>query len=70
LLQKKRKTGTIESSYKNSGRQSEVTADKLTKMEALVTEDSDITLTEIKETMHLSIQKSEISNILRNKLGL
>ena len=69
LHQKKQRTGTIEPSYQNSGRQSEVTADKLAKMEALIVENLDITLAEIKETMHLSIQKSEISNILRNKLG-
>lgn len=70
LLQKKQRAGTIEPSYQNSGRQSEVTADKLATMETLVAENPDITLAEIKETMHLSIQKSEISNILRNKLGL
>ena len=70
LLEKKKKTGTIEPSYENSGRQSEVTPAKLAKMKALVAENSDITLDEIKESMHLSIQKSEISNILRNKLGL
>ena len=70
LLQKKQQTGTIEPSYQNSGRQSEITSDKLSTMESLVTENPDITLAEIKETMHLSIQKSEISNILHNKLGL
>ena len=69
LLEKKQKTGTIKPSYENSGRQSEVTPDKLAKMEALIAENPDITLAEIKEAMHLSIQKSEISNILRNKLG-
>lgn len=69
LLQKKRKTEMIEPSYQGSGRQSEVTAEKLAKMKALVTEDRDITVAEIKEAIHLSIQKSEISNILRNKLG-
>ena len=69
LLEKKQKTGTIKPSYENSGRQSEVTPDKLAKMETLIAENPDITLAEIKEAMHLSIQKSEISNILRNKLG-
>lgn len=69
LLKKRQKTGTIEPSYENSGRQSEVTVGKLAQMEALIIENSDITLAEIKEAMHLSIQKSEISNILRNKLG-
>lgn len=69
LLEKKRKTGTLEPSYENIGRRLEVTPDKLAKMKALVAENSDITLAEIKEAMHLSIQKSEISNILRNKLG-
>ena len=70
LLKKRQKTGTIEPSYEKSGRQSEVTAKKLAKMKALITENSDITLSEIKEAMHLSIQNSEISNIPRNKLGL
>ena len=70
LLKKKQKTGTIEPSYQNSGRRSEITDDKLAKMEVLVAENPDITLAEIKETMQLSIQKSEISNILRNRLGL
>ena len=70
LLKKRQKTGTIEPSYEKSGRQSEVTAEKLAKRKALIAEDSDITLSEIKEAMHLSIQNSEISNIPRNKLGL
>jgi transposase len=70
LLEKKKKTGTIDPSYENIGRQSEVTPDKLGTMKALIAENPDITLAEIKESMHLSIQKSEISNILRNKLGL
>lgn len=39
-------------------------------MDLLVKENPDITLAEIREAMHLSIQKSEISDILRNKLGL
>ena len=70
LLEKKQKAGTIKPSYENSGRQSEVTPDKLAKVEALITKSPDIILAEIKKAMHLSIQKSEISNILRNKLGL
>ena len=69
LLEMKKKTGMIEPSYENIGRQSEVTPDKLATMKALIAENPDITLAEIKESMHLSIQKSEISNILRNKLG-
>lgn len=67
LLAKKRETGSIEACYR--GRKSEVDATKLAQMEALVTEKPDITLAEIKEAMNLSIQKSEISNILRKKLG-
>lgn len=39
-------------------------------METLIAENPDITLAELKEAMHLSIQKSEISNLLSNKLGL
>ncbi len=70
LFLKKRKTGTIKPCYKNCGKRPEVTAKKLEEMDLLVKGNPDITLAEIKETMHLSIQKSEISNILRNKLGL
>lgn len=69
LFQKKQKTGNIEPTYYNCGKKSEVTAEKLIEMESLVIENSDITLAEIKEAMHLSMQKSEISNILRKKLG-
>jgi transposase len=69
LFQRKRKSGNIEPSYQNCGKKSEVTAEKLNEMNALVTENPDITLAEIRETLHLSIQKSEISNLLRNKLG-
>lgn len=67
LIAKKRATGSIKASYR--GRKSEVDAAKLTELETLVTENPDITLAEIKEAMSLSIQKSEISNILRQKLG-
>lgn len=67
LIAKKRETGSIEASYR--GRKSEMDAEKLTQLEALVTENPDITLCEIKQAMNLSIQKSEISNILRQKLG-
>ena len=69
LFQKKRDTGSIEPSYQNCGRTPEANAEKLNEMEKLVTSDPDITLSEIKETMHLTMQKSEISHILRNKLG-
>lgn len=67
LLAKKRESGSIEASYR--GRNSEVDAEKLAQLETLVTEKPDITLSEIKQAMNLSIQKSEISNILRQKLG-
>lgn len=45
----KKKTGTIEPSYENIGRQLEVPAEKLAKMKAMVAENPDITLAEIKE---------------------
>jgi len=48
---KKKKTGTIEPSYENIGRQSEVPAEKLAKMKAMVAENPDITLAEIKESI-------------------
>jgi transposase len=62
-------TGTIEPTYQNCGRKPEVCAEKLEEMDALIAGNPDITLTEIKEEMHLSIQKSQISNIVRLKLG-
>lgn len=51
LFEKKQRTGTIEPSYQNNGRQSEVTAEKLQKMADLIGEKQDITLAEIKETI-------------------
>lgn len=69
LLQKERDTGSIEPTYQNSGRKSEVDAEKLATIDTLISENPDITLSEIKESMNLSIQKSEISNIIRIKLG-
>lgn len=61
--------GTIEPAYQNCGRKPEVCAEKLEEMDALIAGNPDITLAEIKEKMHLSIQKSQISNIVRLKLG-
>jgi transposase len=69
LLRTERETGSIGSRSHNSGRKPEVGAERLSEMEAMVAENPDITLQEIKEAINLSIQKSEISNILRNKLG-
>ena len=67
--QREKGTGTIEPTYQNCGRKPEVCTEKLEEMDALIAERPDITLMEIKEHMHLSIQKSEISNIVRLKLG-
>lgn len=67
--QREKETGTIDPTYQNCGRKPEVCAEKLKEMDNLIVENPDITLTEIKERMHLSIQKSQISNIVRLKLG-
>jgi transposase len=67
--QREKETGTIDPTYQNCGRKAEVCAEKLEEMNHLIAENSDITLMEIKEQMHLSIQKSQISNIVRLKLG-
>lgn len=67
--QREKETGTIDPTYQNCGRKPEVCAEKLEEMENLISGNSDITLAEIKEQMHLSIQKSQISNIVRLKLG-
>ncbi|MFT8890128.1 MAG: helix-turn-helix domain-containing protein [Ethanoligenens sp.] len=57
LFQKERRTGKIEPTYQNSGRKSEVNDQKLRKMDDLVTKTPAITLAEIKQIVHLSIQK-------------
>jgi transposase len=67
--QRERETGTIEPTNSNCGRKSEVCAKKMKEFDVLIFGNSDITLTEVKEQMHLSIQKSQISNIIRKKLG-
>lgn len=71
ILAKKRETGSIEAMLSREemrGRCNKIGRNGSI-MEALVIEKPDITLAEIKEAMNLSIQKSEISNILRQKLG-
>lgn len=67
--QREKETGTIDPTYQNCGRNPEVCAEKLGEMDNLIAGNPDITLAEIKEQMHLSIQKSQISNIVRFKLG-
>jgi len=67
--QRDRETGTIEPTCQNCGRKSEVCDEKLKELDTLIAENPDITLTEIKEQMRLSIQKSQIGNIIRLKLG-
>ncbi|MFT8887835.1 MAG: helix-turn-helix domain-containing protein [Ethanoligenens sp.] len=69
LFQKARRAEKIEPTYQNSSRKPEVDDQKLREMDDLVTKSPDITLAEIKQIMHLSIQKSEIITILRLKLG-
>ena len=62
-------TGSLEANYEPSGRKCELDEAGLETLKQLVIEHPDITLEEIRERMQLSIKKSEISNILRNKLG-
>ena len=69
MRQMERETGTIEPAYQKCGRKPEVCGERLEELDALIAVNPDITLMEIKERMYLSIQKSEISNILRLKLG-
>lgn len=69
ILKREAETGSVEPSYEGCGRNSEMTPEKLEELKKLVNEQPDITLEEIRETMNLSMKKSQISNILRNKLG-
>ena len=62
-------TGSLEANYEPSGRKCELDEAGLETLKQLVIEHPDITLEGIRERMQLSIKKSEISNILRNKLG-
>lgn len=69
ILQRYRATQSVESASRNSGRRSELDTEGLKKMKDLVESNPDITLEEIRETMGLRMKKSQISNILREKLG-
>ena len=69
LKAKYEQTGSLEANYEPSGRKCELDEAGLETLKQLVIEHPDITLEEIRERMQLSIKKSEISNILRNKLG-
>lgn len=69
LKAKYEETGSLKANYEPSGRKCELDEAGLERLKQLVLEHPDITLEEIRESMQLSIKKSEISNILRNKLG-
>ena len=69
LKAKYEQTGSLEANYEPSGRKCELDEAGLETLKQLVIEHPDITLEEIRERMQLSIKKSEISNILHNKLG-
>ena len=69
LKAKYEQTGSLKANYEPSGRKCELDEAGLETLKQLVIEHPDITLEEIRERMQLSIKKSEISNILHNKLG-
>ena len=69
LQQRYRATQSVESNSHNSGRRSELDDTGLEQLRALVESRSDITLEEIREEMGLRMKKSQISDILRKKLG-
>lgn len=69
LKAKYEQTGSLKANYEPSSRKYELDEAGLETLKQLVLEHPDITLEEIRESMQLSIKKSEISNILRNKLG-
>lgn len=69
ILKRYRATQSVESDSHNSGRRGELDAEGLKKMRELVESNPDMTLEEIRETMGLHMKKSQISYILREKLG-
>ena len=69
LQQRYRETQSVESDSRNCGRTGELDEAGLERMRKLVESQPDITLEEIRETMGLRMKKSQISAILRNKLG-
>lgn len=69
LQQRYRETQSVESNSRNSGRIGELDETGLERMRKLVESNPDITLEEIRDTLGLRMKKSQISNILRNKLG-
>ena len=69
LQQRYRETQSVESDSRNCGRTGELDEAGLERMRQLVESQPDITLEEIRETLGLRMKKSQISSILRNKLG-
>ena len=69
LQQRYRETQSVESDSRNCGRTGELDEAGLERMRKLVESTPDITLEEIRETLGLRMKKSQISSILRNKLG-
>ena len=69
ILRRYRTTQSVESDSCNSGRHSELDEEGLNKLKELVESNPDITLEKIRETMGLSMKKSQISYILREKIG-
>lgn len=69
IHQRYQATQSVESDSHNSGRRGELDEEGLKKMRDLVEANPDITLEEIRETMGLRMKKSQISQILRQKLG-
>jgi transposase len=69
LLTQEKAEGEMKSRIDKCGRPPAVNSDELEQMKSLIQECPDITLEEIKETMHLKICLSAIHRMIRNKLG-
>jgi transposase len=69
LLAQEKTEGEMRSRTDKCGRPPAVSENELEQMKNLIVERPDITLEEIKETMHLEICLSAIHRIIRNKLG-
>ena len=69
LLAQEKSEGEMRTYTDRCGRPASVNRNELEQMKCLILERPDITLEEIKETMHLNISLSAIHRITRNKLG-
>jgi len=69
LLRHERVTGSMQPDTHKCGRHPELTEQGLQRLEKLIEDEPDITLSEMKKRLGLSIGESEICTIVKHKLG-